>query len=435
MFSTQTLLALSVALLAGLFMSRLTKIWNLPAVTAYLVAGVLIGPYCLGRLGVAGLGFISDVDVDTYAIICDAALGFIAFTMGNEFRISDLKRTGRQAAVIAVFQALTATLCVDVSLFLLHLIIPDKLSLPAVLILGAIATATAPAATLMVVKQYKAKGPVTDILLPIVALDDVVGLLVFAVSFGIAKALESGRVDLISVLVNPLIEVFVSLSLGALIGFAYNFAERFFHSRSKRMSISVAFVFLAVALSMLKFRIGPVTIGFSSLLVCMMLGTVFCNLCDFSEELMDRMDRWTGPLMVLFFVISGAGLTLSVFGDWQIVLVGVIFILFRSVGKMGGAAASARFMHCEPTVQKYLGVTLLPQAGVALGMALTASTMGETGAFVRNIALFAVLIYELVGPLLTKTALDRAGEITEKPIPPRLLAEQQKKNGDPPAAT
>ncbi len=421
MFSTQTLLALSVALLAGLFMSRLTKIWNLPAVTAYLVAGVLIGPYCLGRLGVAGLGFVSAVDVNTYSVISDAALGFIAFTMGNEFRIADLKRTGKQAAVVAVFQALTATLLVDLSLFLLHLIIPEKLSLSAVLILGAIATATAPAATLMVVKQYKAKGPVTDILLPIVALDDVVGLLVFAVSFGIAKALENGQVDLVSVLINPLIEVVVSLSLGALIGFVYNFAERFFHSRSKRMSISVAFVFLAVALSMLKFRVGPVTIGFSSLLVCMMLGTVFCNLCDFSEELMDRMDRWTGPLMVLFFVISGAGLELSVFGDWQIVLVGVIFILFRSIGKMGGAGVSARFMHCEPTVQKYLGITLLPQAGVALGMALTASTMGETGLFVRNIALFAVLIYELVGPLLTKMALDKAGEITEKPIPPRVL--------------
>jgi len=373
--------------------------------------------------------------VNTYSIISDAALGFIAFTMGNEFRLKDLKRTGKQAAVIAVLQALAATAAVDIALFILHLIIPDKLSLPAVLILGAIATATAPAATLMVVKQYKAKGPVTDILLPVVALDDVVGLLVFAVSFGVAKALESGRVDLISVLVNPLIEVVVSLSLGALIGFVYNFAERFFHSRSKRMSISVAFVFLAVALSMLKFRIGPVTVGFSSLLVCMMLGTVFCNLCDFSEELMDRMDRWTGPLMVLFFVISGAGLALSVFGDWQIVLVGVIFIAFRSLGKMLGAKYSARMVHAEPTVQKYLGVTLLPQAGVALGMALTASTMGATGFFVRNIALFAVLIYELVGPLLTKTALDKAGEISEKPIPPRLLAEQQKKNGDPPAAT
>ena len=427
MFVTQTLLALSIALLAGLFMSRLTKIWNLPAVTAYLVAGVLIGPYCLGRFGAVGFGFVSSEDVAAYGIISDAALGFIAFTMGNEFRLSDLKRTGKQAAVIAVFQALAATLLVDLSLFLLHLVIPDKLSLPAVLILGAIATATAPAATLMVVKQYKAKGPVTDILLPIVALDDVVGLLVFAVSFGVAKALESGRVDLVSVLINPLIEVVVSLSLGALIGLIYNFAERFFHSRSKRMSISVAFVFLAVAFSMMKFHIGPVTIGFSSLLVCMMLGTVFCNLCDFSEELMDRMDRWTGPLMVLFFVISGAGLELSVFGDWQIVLVGVVFILFRSLGKIAGAGCSARFMHCEPTVQKYLGITLLPQAGVALGMALTASTMGETGAFVRNIALFAVLIYELIGPLLTKMALDKAGEISEKPIPPRVLAEQQKK--------
>lgn len=427
------LLVLSIALLAGLFMSRLTKIWNLPAVTAYLVAGVLIGPYCLGRAGIPGLGFISAADVSSYSVISEAALGFIAFIMGNEFRLKDLKRTGKQAAVIAVFQALAATLLVDVALFLLHLVIPDKLPLSAVLTLGAIATATAPAATLMVIKQYKAKGPVTSMLMPVVALDDVVGLFVFAISFGIAKALESGTVDIISVLVNPVIEVVVSLALGALIGLVYNFSERFFHSRSKRMSISVAFVFLAVALSMLKFHIGPVTVGFSSLLVCMMLGTVFCNLCDFSEELMDRMDRWTGPLMVLFFVISGAGLELSVFLDWQIVVVGVLFIVARSFGKLEGARISATFMHCEPTVRKYLGITLLPQAGVCLGMALKALELGPTGVLVRNIALFAVLIYELVGPLLTKMALDRAGEISEKPVPPRKLAAQNKKGPSGPA--
>ncbi|MGN0989478.1 MAG: hypothetical protein ACI4N6_04120, partial [Eubacteriales bacterium] len=188
------------------------------------------------------------------------------------------------------------------------------------------------------------------------------------------------------------------------------------------MSISVAFIFLAVALSKLQFHIGPVSVGFSSLLVCMALGTVFCNLCDFSEELMDRMDRWTGPIMVLFFVISGSGLKLSVFSDWQIVLVGVVFVLFRSLGKIEGAKISSRFMHCGPTVQKYLGITLLPQAGVALGMSLTAMSLGESGVIIRNIALFAVLIYELFGPLFTKIALDKAGEIVEKPIPPRKQA-------------
>ncbi len=415
----QTLLALSIALLAGLMLSRITKIWNFPAVTAYLVAGILIGPYCLGKLGFAGIGFSSAEDVAAYSIISDVALGFIAVAMGNEFRLSDLKKTGKQAVVIAIFQAIVATIFVDAALIGLHFIIPDKLPLSTAITLGAIATATAPAATLMVVKQYKADGPLTRTLLPVVALDDVVGLIVFAISFGIAKALESGTVDLISVIVNPIIEVIASLALGALIGFFFNWTERFFHSRSKRMSISVTFVFLAVALSMLEFKIGSVHIGFSSLLVCMMMGTIFCNLCDFSEELMDRIDRWTGPLMVLFFVMSGSELEFSVFADWGVILAGVVYIIFRSAGKIYGAKVSAKMMHCEPTIQKYLGITLLPQAGVSLGMSMTAMVLGAPGLIIRNIALFAVLIYELIGPLLTKIALQKAGEITEKPVPPR----------------
>lgn len=425
------LLALAVALLAGLLMSRLTKLWNLPAVTAYLVAGILIGPYCLGQLGVEGLGFVSLENVKQYDLISQAALGFIALAMGNEFRLSELKKIGKKAVVIAIFQALTATVCVDVALFLLHHFwLGDKLPMPVVLTMGAIATATAPAATLMVVKQYKAEGPLTKILLPIVALDDAVGLVVFAVSFGVAKALDTvgGRVDVISILVNPIIEIIGSLLLGALIGLLFHLSERYFHSRSKRMSISVAFVFLAVGLSMMEFEIGSVKIGFSSLLVCMMLGTVFCNLCDFSEELMERCDRWTGPIMVLFFVLSGAGLELSVFKDWQIVVVGIVFILFRSLGKIEGAKFSSKFMKCEPQVQKYLGITLLPQAGVALGMSLIAMQQLDSfsGDLIRSISLFAVLIYELVGPLLTKIALEKAGEIHEKPIPERLRAEQEK---------
>ncbi len=418
----QTLLALSIALLAGLMLSRLTKVWNLPAVTAYLVAGILIGPYCLGRLGIPGIGFISSSDVSAYSIISEVALGFIAVAMGNEFRISELKKTGKQAVVIAIFQALVATVAVDLALYAVHLCLPDKLPLSCVLTLGAIATATAPAATLMVVKQYKADGPLTRMLLPVVALDDVVGLIVFAISFGIAKALEQGNIDIISVLVNPLVEVVVSLALGAFMGLLFHLTERFFSSRSKRMSISVTYVFLSVALSMLEFHIGAVTVSFSSLLVCMMMGTVFCNLCDFSEELMDRMDRWTGPVMVLFFVISGAGLEFKVFSDWAVILAGVVYIAARSLGKIYGARISAKITNCPPTIQKYLGVTLLPQAGVSLGMSLTAMSLGESGLIIRNIALFAVLIYELVGPLFTKIALDKAGEISEKPIPPREQA-------------
>ena len=409
----QTLLTLSIAMFAGLMLSRLAKVLKLPAVTAYLVAGILVGPYVLGQLGVPGLGFISMTDVKSYSIIADVALGFIAFAIGNEFRLGQLKKTGKQATVIGIVQAVVATLLVDAVLIGIHLAMPDKLPLPAAIVLGAVASATAPAATLMVVRQYKAKGPLTDILLPIVALDDAVGLVLFAVSFGISKALISGRVDILSVLVEPILEVVLSLALGLVMGFLFTFFERFFHSRSKRLSMSVAFVFVTVALSMLKFEIGGIHIGFSSLLVCMMLGTIFCNICDFSAELMDRLDRWTAPLLILFFVISGAELELSVFTDVMIVLIGLVYILARSAGKYSGAFLSAKAVGCDKNIVKYLGITLLPQAGVALGMAIKAKAeLGEHGAIIANITLFAVLIYELIGPMLTKISLEKAGEIS-----------------------
>lgn len=407
----QALLSLSVALFVGLMLSRVAKLVKLPAVTAYLVAGILVGPYLLGALGVPGLGFISMADVNSYSILADVALGFIAFSIGNEFRLAQLKQTGKQATIIGIFQAVFTTILVDAILIGVHFAMPDKLPLPAAIILGAVASATAPAATLMVVRQYKAKGPLTDILLPIVALDDAVGLMLFAASFGVAKALISGKIDIISVIVEPILEIVLSLALGALMGFLFNFCERFFHSRSKRLSMSVTFVFLTVALSMMKFEIGGIHIGFSSLLVCMMLGTIFCNVCDFSEELMDRVDRWTAPLFILFFVISGAELELSVFTDIAIVVIGLIYILSRSAGKYTGALMSAKATKCDNNIVKYLGITLLPQAGVALGMAIKAETLGPEGAIVANITLFAVLVYEIVGPMLTKISLLKAGEI------------------------
>ncbi len=392
-------------------LSRAVKLLNLPAVTAYLVAGILVGPFVLGQLGVAGLGFVSIADVKSYSILSEVALGFIAFSIGNEFRLSELKHIGKQATVIGIFQAVVTTVVVDAALIGLHFIIPEHFSLSAAIVLGAVATATAPAATLMVVRQYKAKGPLTDILLPVVALDDAVGLVVFAISFGIARAISTNTVDLLSIILEPLLEVVLSLLLGAVMGLFFTFCERFFHSRSKRIAMSVTFVMLTVALSMLKFKIGSVHIGFSSLLVCMMLGTVFCNICDFSEELMGRIDRWTSPIFILFFVLSGAELDLSVFTSITIVLIGVVYVAFRSLGKYTGAYASAKLMKCDDNIVKYLGVTLLPQAGVALGMAIKAQTLGADGYIVANITLFAVLIYELVGPALTKIALTKAGDI------------------------
>ena len=418
----ETLLSISVAMFAGLMMSRVVKPLKLPAVTGYLIAGLLIGPFVLGALGMDGLGFTSLKKVEGLKMISEVALGFIAFDIGNEFRLSQLKAIGKKATVIAVIQALSATVLVDGAILILHLLMPDKITVPVALTLGAVATATAPAATLMVVNQYKAKGPLVDILLPIVALDDAVGLIVFAVSFGIAKSLSSGvAISIISVLINPMLEVVGSFALGTILGLIYTFVEKFFHSRSKRLSVAITFVILAVALSKLEMRFpgSELEIGFSPLLVCMMLATIFCNICPSSEELMAKTERWTAPLFILFFVLSGAELDLSVFKSGAVVLVGVVYIIFRSTGKILGATFSSKLMKCEPTVQKYLGITLLPQAGVALGMSIqVAAELGQEGAIIRSIILFSVLIYELVGPLLTKIALTKAGEISPKELNP-----------------
>ena len=406
-------LSLSIALLSGLLLSRLAKLVKLPAVTAYLISGVLIGPFVLGALNIPGIGITSE-QIEGFGLISDLALGFIALSMGNEFRLSQLKKIGKQATVIGVLQALITTIVVDVALIALHFAMPDTLSIPAAIVLASVATATAPAATLMVVKQYKAKGPVTDVLLPVVALDDAVGLVVFAISFGIARSMGTAGVSPLAIILEPLLEIVLSLLLGFVMGLLFTLCEKYFHSRSKRMAVSVTFVMLTVALSGLKFEIGDIHIAFSSLLACMMLGTVFCNICEVSEELMDRADRWTTPVLILFFVISGAELDLSVFTQWTVVVVGIVYIIARSLGKYYGANISARITKSDPNIIKYLGITLLPQAGVALGMAIKAIELGPDGAIVRNITLFAVLIYEIVGPFLTKMALTKAGDIKEE---------------------
>ncbi len=410
----QTLLMIAAALFAGLLMTRLFIRFHLPDVTAYLVAGVLIGPCVLGRLH---LGFQTFEDVDALSLINDVALGFIAFAIGHEFRLSAIRQTGRQATIIGILQAVTATVIVDLILIIVHFLMPDLLSLPVAITLGAIAAATAPAATLMVVRQYKAKGPVTDVLLPVVALDDAVGLVIFAVSFGVAQAMQNGTTHIAALILEPLMEVILSLALGGITGIVLTYLERYFHSHRNRNALIVGSVIMNVAISQLKIPAGAFTFGFSSLLVCMMLGTVFCNFCPLSEDLMLQADRWSGPAITLFFVLSGAALQFDVFSEPAVILIGVIYILARSAGKMIGARESARLAGSPETVRKYLGITLLPQAGVALGMCTTAYRVlgGADGTLIRNIILFSVLVYELIGPSLTKAALTRAGDIQEMP--------------------
>ncbi len=410
----QTLLLIAIALFSGLLMTRLFVKFHLPDVTAYLVAGVLIGPCVLGRLNI---GFHTFEQVDSLSLISDVALGFIAFAIGHEFRLSALKQTGKQATIIGILQACVATAFVDAALITIHFLRPDLLSLPVAITLGAIAAATAPAATLMVVRQYKAKGPVTDVLLPIVALDDAVGLVIFAVSFGVAQAMQNGTTHIAALIIEPLAEVILSLAFGGLTGFILTYLERYFHSHRNRNALIVGSVIITVAVSQLKIPVGPFTFGFSSLLVCMMLGTVFCNFCPLSEELMLQADRWSGPAITLFFVLSGSALQFGVFADPAVILIGVAYIIARSLGKYFGAHWSAILAKSPETVKKYLGITLLPQAGVALGMCTTAYRVlgGADGTLIRNIVLFGVLVYELLGPSMTKAALTKAGDIQAIP--------------------
>ena len=405
------LILLSFSILSGLIMSRAAKIVNLPSVTAYLVAGLLIGPFVLGRAGIRGIGFSTMEEVNSFSIISQAALGFIAFEIGNEFRLKELKTMGRSAITVGILQAVITTIVVDIALLSLHFLFPSLISMSSAITLGAIAAATAPAATLMVVKQYKAQGPMTKLLLMVLAIDDAVGLVLFSLSFGMATAMETGAISITGVLVEPLVELVLSILLGVLGGVGLNVLEKYFHSRSKRMSLAVAFVMMTVGVSMLTWKVGGVKCGFSLLLVCMVEGTVFCNINETSQELMDRVDRWTGPLNMLFFVLSGAELDLSVLSNPMVLFIGLVFIAFRSLGKISGAYLSCRMEKTSPIIQKYLGITLLPQAGVALGMALTARNLAD-GEVVGNVVLFAVLLYELFGPTLTKWALLKAGEIS-----------------------
>lgn len=383
------LLSLALAMIVGLLLTRVVKLVHLPNVTGYLIAGLLIGPYVLNV-------FPSD-SLESVGLISTVALGFIAFSIGNEFRFSHLKHIGKNAIIICLCQALLAVILVDVTLLL------AGFDTPLCLVLGAIATATAPAATLMVVRQYKAKGPITSTLLPVVAIDDAVGLIVFAVSLAIAQSLASGEaVTVMNTVVEPLLEIVLSLIVGAVIGVLVSVATRFFKSRANRLCICVAAVFLGVALAE-QFHL-------SSLLLCMCIGAGFVNTNKHAEPVLEGTDRWTPPLFMIFFVISGAELDLAVLPT--VGLLGVLYLIARSLGKYFGTFFGSLAVGADKNIRKYLGAALLPQAGVAIGMAqIVMNELPTYGSQVRAVVLTATLIYELVGPMITKIVLTKAGEI------------------------
>ena len=226
-------------------------------------------------------------------------------------------------------------------------------------------------------------------------------------------------------IVEPLIEIGLSLLLGLLLGFVLTKLETMFHSNTNRLSMTIAFVFVTISISSMEYDFAGIRFGFSSLLTCMMLGTVFCNICPLSEDLMERADKWSSPVLCAFFVLSGASLKLTVFTQPMLLLVGAAYIISRCLGKYFGTFFSAKAVKSEKSITNYLGVTLFPQEGVALGMCATAQALTADGPVIRNIILFAVLVYEIFGPIMTREALKRSGDIHEKPK--EILERRQRK--------
>ena len=409
------LIVLGIFIIMGLLATRIIRYLKLPNVTGYLLAGLIISPsmfFIISKLFNINEIYATNYEetVNHMSILTDVALGFIALSIGAEFKLNNLKSLGKRVFIITVFQALTTTLFVDVVLLLLakSLVITTGTALT----LGAIATATAPAATLMVVKQYNAKGPVVDTLLPVVALDDAIGLMVFSISFAMAKVYDAGdTLTLSTVLLEPIIEISLSLLVGFTLGIILTFISKFFKSRANTLGLLIGFSVICVGLSQLSIEIANINFSFSSLLMCMMLGATYTNLRKDSQRYLARVDEFTPPLFLSFFVISGASINFTILNNLNVILCALIYIVVRSIGKYSGSWFGSLISKAEPDVRRYLGLTLLPQAGVAIGMANIAKDAFPSGAKVYTIVICATLIYELVGPLLTKIALEKANEI------------------------
>lgn len=419
------ILCIALALFVGLLSSRLMKILRLPNVTGYLIAGIIFGPFVLGKY-ISGWNVSNDSPTNIEAIkwISEIALGFIAFTIGTSFKTSALKAVGKRVVIITICEALGGAIITIIALFIARIFMGENMPISVILTLGAIACATAPAATLMVIRQYKAKGPVVNTLIPVVAFDDAVALIAFSILFAISKTFAtSGNISAIEIVVIPLFEIIASILVGGILGFLVSLGCKLFKSRANRMIMVICAIFIVVGVCMLcttqQWKLFGCDLSFSALLACMMIGAIFTNMRSDAMRTIERIDQFTPPLYMLFFVISGASLDIRVFGSSEaliIVIIALVYIVARAAGKYLGAFSSAKLTKAEPTVQKYLGLTLIPQAGVAIGLATTANNTlgGEIGGKILTIILTATIVYELVGPVITKISLKKAGEILEE---------------------
>ena len=387
---SQVIISVAVMLIAGYVMSRLTKKLKLPNVTGYIIAGILIGPYCINIIPakvVEGMSFLADI-----------ALAFIAFSTGEFFKMSTLKKNGGKNIVITVFEALLASIVVFLVMYFAL-----GLSLPFSIVLGALAAATAPASTMMTIRQTNSKGDFVDTLLQVVALDDVVGLVAFSVAIAVATASLAGTVTAGNVLL-PIVYNIVAFVVGGLLGFLLKLliSKR---STDNRLIIAVATIFGFCGICSF--------MDVSPLLGCMAMGTVYMNTSN-DDKLFKQLNYFSPPILLLFFVRSGVNFKLDALvstgesvGGVPLLVIGVVYFFVRILGKYGGSFLGCLVTKKDKKVRNYLGLALIPQAGVAIGLATLASRTigGDTGSALETIILASSVLYELIGPACAKLAL------------------------------
>lgn len=409
------IISIAFILIGGFLMTRVTKLLRLPNVTAYILAGIIMGPYCfklIPQTMISGMDFIADI-----------ALAFIAFSTGEFFRFSTLKKNGAKVIVITVFESLLASIFVFIVTYFIL-----RLNLPFSLVLSALAAATAPASTVMTIRQTKAKGDFVDTLLQVVALDDVVGLIAFSVAISIAIASNTGTFSLMSI-VKPLIINIGVLILGGVFGFLMKILMPKKRSTDNRLIISIALLFAFCGICAM--------IDVSPLLGCMSMGMIYINITD-DDKLFKQLNYFSPPILLLFFVRSGLNFKLDALvdtsksiGSVSLLVIGILYFIIRIVGKYLGAFLGCLITKKSTKVRNYLGFALVPQAGVAIGLAtLGARTLGgEAGDALQTIILASSVLYELIGPTCAKLSLYLSGSYSTKleDLTPDPVIENQEK--------
>lgn len=387
-----TILSLGFVLLAGLLAGKLIRQLRIPTVTAYLLLGIIIGP--------SALNLVSEGILSSSGLISNIVLGLIAFSIGQNFALERFRKIGKPVIWISILAAVAPWFLVTTALLILL-----KQPFYIALLFGAISSATAPAATMMVVREYKAKGSFTDTLLGVVAIDDAWCLIIFALSFAIAKALfvhVTSSAFLFKAIFHSLLEVIGAFILGGILALILSYLSRFVATPSDLLIYTLGFIFLNTGLALY--------FNFSVLLANMVMAAVLVNAHKVSFKFFDALRAIDSPLYLLFFVLAGANLEIDLLKGLG--LLGLGYIVFRSLGKIGGAYLGGMVAAVPPRMRNYMGLALLPQAGVALGVALIAKAeFGQLGGIIFTTIVATTVIYEIIGPLFTKIGLKKAGEI------------------------